>query len=214
MSSRALRKLQGPNLLEIASDDIEEEDLLVTSQNSGTKKKINAFNVLADSNDDEEDHASSDKEQISKDSQQENLDEKENVNASGNKSSNESRRKGKKKKKRGKKFEEDDLKKDEDDEFLLLNTSNSSISTGQPSSSLTDASMFTKPLLMVEHRNLNAENELCRKFGTKIVKGDRGRSNHRRIHRSTFLVKPRDNWPKVGKSGIQMKLMSSNNGSY
>lgn len=116
-------------------------------------KKLKSLQ-LVDSNDDEEDHASSDEEQISKDCQQENLDEKENVNASGNKSSNQSRRKGKKKKKRGKKFEEDDLKKDvscglwykisspyfyiiftlvskEDDEFLLLNTSNSSISTGK-----------------------------------------------------------------------------------
>lgn len=214
MSSRALRKLKGQDELEVAAEDLEEDDLLVSSQKSRRKNKnsserSNAFDVLLNGDDDcVVDELSEDDET---DGKPVNNDEKENQSSgTNNKPAARSKKKAKKKKKKGKTNDDSNVQKDEDDEFLSWESEVPSNLTG--ATSVNHDGMNTKPLLMIEHRNLNAENELCRKFGSRIVRGDRGRPNHRRTQRATWLINPRDNWPKVGKSGIQMKLLRIKDG--
>ncbi|XP_064466534.1 ribosome quality control complex subunit TCF25-like [Ornithodoros turicata] len=72
-----------------------------------------------------------------------------------------------------------------------------------------------KSLLNVDPRNLNAENEMKRIFGSKVVQAEqikkRGRS---RAHgRSTLLV-PGKNWSHIGKPGISMNLLETKGDTY
>lgn len=70
-----------------------------------------------------------------------------------------------------------------------------------------------KSLLMVQHKNLNASNEMKRMFGNRIVQAEQNkRRNPRggpRLFKSTWLVNPKENWPPVGKTGIYMNLVTN-----
>ncbi|XP_042196267.1 transcription factor 25 [Callorhinchus milii] len=71
----------------------------------------------------------------------------------------------------------------------------------------------TKPLLYVEHRNLNPENELKRYFGARAVLGDqRSKQRHRPLHRSMWLTAAKDTWPRYAKIGISMQLLETKGG--
>ncbi|KAJ7424214.1 spire type actin nucleation factor 2 [Willisornis vidua] len=60
----------------------------------------------------------------------------------------------------------------------------------------------SRPLLYVEHRNLNPENELKRYFGARAVLGDqRPRQRQRQYVRSTWLTAPKNTWPRYSKTG-------------
>uniref|UniRef100_W5K7P7 Transcription factor 25 (basic helix-loop-helix) n=1 Tax=Astyanax mexicanus TaxID=7994 RepID=W5K7P7_ASTMX len=72
-----------------------------------------------------------------------------------------------------------------------------------------------RPVLYVEHRNLNPENELKRYFGARAVLGDqRPRQRQRQFHRSTWMTAPKDTWPRFSKPGISMSLLESKNGLH
>ncbi|XP_072374164.1 ribosome quality control complex subunit TCF25 isoform X2 [Scyliorhinus torazame] len=72
----------------------------------------------------------------------------------------------------------------------------------------------TRPLLYVEHRNLNPETELKRYFGARAVLGDqRSKQRHRSLHRSTWLTTPKDTWPRYTKTGISMQLLETKGGA-
>ncbi|XP_069757961.1 ribosome quality control complex subunit TCF25 isoform X2 [Narcine bancroftii] len=72
----------------------------------------------------------------------------------------------------------------------------------------------TKPLLYVEHRNLNPETELKRYFGARAVLGEqRLRQRHRTLHRSTWLTTPKHDWPRYTKTGISMQLLETKGGT-
>ncbi|XP_062468943.1 ribosome quality control complex subunit TCF25 [Pezoporus occidentalis] len=71
----------------------------------------------------------------------------------------------------------------------------------------------SRPLLYVEHRNLNPENELKRYFGARTVLGDqRPRQRQRQHVRSTWLTVPKNTWPRYGKTGITMQLVDTRRG--
>ncbi|XP_078400571.1 ribosome quality control complex subunit TCF25 [Cetorhinus maximus] len=71
-----------------------------------------------------------------------------------------------------------------------------------------------RPLLYVEHRNLNPETELKRYFGARAVLGEqRSKQRHRSLHRSTWLTTPKDTWPRYTKTGISMQLLETKGGA-
>ncbi|XP_040427200.1 transcription factor 25 isoform X2 [Cygnus olor] len=71
----------------------------------------------------------------------------------------------------------------------------------------------SRPLLYVEHRNLNPENELKRYFGARAVLGDqRPRQRQRQYIRSTWLTVPKNTWPRYSKTGIAMQLVETRRG--
>ncbi|KFU85773.1 Transcription factor 25, partial [Chaetura pelagica] len=71
----------------------------------------------------------------------------------------------------------------------------------------------SRPLLYVEHRNLNPENELKRYFGARAVLGDqRPRPRQRQHVRSTWLTAPKNTWPRYSKTGITMQLVDTRRG--
>ncbi|MEE6499778.1 hypothetical protein FKM82_003582, partial [Ascaphus truei] len=71
----------------------------------------------------------------------------------------------------------------------------------------------TRPLLYVEHRNLNPETELKKYFGSRAVLGDqRPRHRQRPHHRSTWLTSPKNTWPRYSKTGITMRLLETRRG--
>ncbi|XP_040265495.1 transcription factor 25 [Bufo bufo] len=70
-----------------------------------------------------------------------------------------------------------------------------------------------RPLLYVEHRNLNPETELKKIFGSRAVMGDqRPRQRQRLHHRSTWLTSPKNTWPRFSKTGISMSLLETKRG--
>ncbi|NXE16897.1 TCF25 factor, partial [Lophotis ruficrista] len=70
-----------------------------------------------------------------------------------------------------------------------------------------------RPLLYVEHRNLNPENELKRYFGARAVLGDqRPRQRQRQYVRGMWLTSPKSTWPRYSKTGIAMQLVDSRRG--
>ncbi|XP_067905377.1 transcription factor 25 isoform X2 [Heterodontus francisci] len=72
----------------------------------------------------------------------------------------------------------------------------------------------TRPLLYVEHRNLNPETELKRYFGARAVLGEqRSKQRHRSLHRSMWLTTPKDTWPRYTKTGISMQLLEAKGGA-
>ncbi|XP_065065286.1 ribosome quality control complex subunit TCF25-like [Rhopilema esculentum] len=73
----------------------------------------------------------------------------------------------------------------------------------------------SRSILAVEHRNLNPENEMRKKFGSNVVGGERRRNAHRRQPaRSVWLVNPRPNWKPASKTGLTMKLLENKDGVY
>uniref|UniRef100_A0A8C8FV11 Transcription factor 25 n=1 Tax=Oncorhynchus tshawytscha TaxID=74940 RepID=A0A8C8FV11_ONCTS len=70
-----------------------------------------------------------------------------------------------------------------------------------------------RPVLYVEHRNLNPETELKRYFGARAVLGDqRPRQRQRQFHRSTWMTIPKNTWPRFSRPGISMTLLESRDG--
>ncbi|CAI8041377.1 Transcription factor 25 [Geodia barretti] len=71
----------------------------------------------------------------------------------------------------------------------------------------TESSPVPHSLLKVDRRFLNAENEMRRIFGSKVVRGDQVRQKaHRKVHlRPTVLATPKDTWPKIEKLGLTMQ---------
>ncbi|XP_053127480.1 transcription factor 25 [Hemicordylus capensis] len=71
----------------------------------------------------------------------------------------------------------------------------------------------SRPLLYIEHRNLNPETELKRYFGTRAVLGDqRPRQRQRQYIRSTWLTVPKNTWPRHSKTGLCMELLETKRG--
>ncbi|XP_017885191.1 transcription factor 25 [Ceratina calcarata] len=74
-------------------------------------------------------------------------------------------------------------------------------------------------ILMVQHKHLNAYNELKRIFGSKTVQADQRRNRGRLGHlRKTWLVSAKDRWSRFTKYGLSMSLdhtmKSTNNIQY
>ncbi|NXD97642.1 TCF25 factor, partial [Chaetorhynchus papuensis] len=119
----------------------------------------------------------------------------------------------KKKKKRktkknaaGETVEDNDL---EDIDSLLERIEDPGLAPQSQGGIITDS----RPLLYVEHRNLNPENELKRYFGARAVLGDqRPRQRQRQYVRSMWLTAPKNTWPRYSKTGITMQLLDTRRG--
>ncbi|XP_020643959.3 ribosome quality control complex subunit TCF25 [Pogona vitticeps] len=124
-------------------------------------------------------------------------------------------RKKKKKRKNKKNASGDIMHPGEDDntediESILVRIQNSNGPSCQNESRIfTDS----RPLLYIEHRNLNPETELKRYFGARAVLGDqRPRQRQRQYVRSTWLAVPKNTWPRHSKTGLSMALLDSKRG--
>ncbi|NXT79183.1 TCF25 factor, partial [Zapornia atra] len=125
--------------------------------------------------------------------------------------SNKPRKKKKKRKTKktspGETLEDDDL--GDIDSLLGKTEGTNGLSQQTQSGVITDH----RPLLYVEHRNLNPENELKRYFGARAVLGDqRPRQRQRHNARGTWLTTPKDTWPRYSKTGITMQLLDTRRG--
>nr|XP_030138347.3 transcription factor 25 [Taeniopygia guttata] len=124
--------------------------------------------------------------------------------------SNKPRKKKKKRKTKknsaGETVEDNDL---EDIESLLERIEDPGLAPQSQGGISTDS----RPLLYVEHRNLNPENELKRYFGARAVLGDqRPRQRQRQYVRSMWLTAPKNTWPRYSKTGITMQLLDNRRG--
>ncbi|XP_039931504.1 ribosome quality control complex subunit TCF25 [Hirundo rustica] len=124
--------------------------------------------------------------------------------------SNKPRKKKKKRKTKknsaGETVEENDL---EDIDSLLERIEDPGLAPQSQGGITTDS----RPLLYVEHRNLNPENELKRYFGARAVLGDqRPRQRQRQYVRSMWLTAPKNTWPRYSKTGITMQLLDTRRG--
>ncbi|XP_063332767.1 transcription factor 25 [Pelmatolapia mariae] len=122
--------------------------------------------------------------------------------------------KKKKKKKKTKVTSEDGQEAAADDniDLLLENLEQSNgLSLQNDNSGVSDR----RPVLHVEHRNLNPETELKRYFGARAVLGDqRPRQRNRQFHRSTWMTSPKDSWPRFSRPGISMTLLETKDGIH
>lgn len=126
-------------------------------------------------------------------------------------SANKPRKKKKKRKNKrtaaGETPEDDDL--EDIDSILEKMEDSSGLSYETKSGVIADS----RPLLYVEHRNLNPETELKRYFGARAVLGDqRPRQRQRPYIRSTWLTAPKNTWPRYSKTGIAMRLLETRRG--
>ncbi|NXD30601.1 TCF25 factor, partial [Spelaeornis formosus] len=124
--------------------------------------------------------------------------------------SNKPRKKKKKKKTKknsaGETVEDNDL---EDIDSLLERIEDPRLAPQSQGGIATDS----RPLLYVEHRNLNPENELKRYFGARAVLGDqRPRQRQRQYIRSMWLTAPKNTWPRYSRTGITMQLLDTRRG--
>ncbi|KAM7446044.1 Transcription factor25 [Porites harrisoni] len=229
MSSRVLRKLQGDKELEILHNEEEEEDELnFTSAKSKKKQKVavNPFDLL---NVDDEQSA----EDSQDDQEEENLKETaENCVAEEKPSSTEpaekqgAKKKRKKKKKKGK-GETENGKVTNNGKNSIDGAKNKEVKNSAETEKQveipapvatfgqsTSRSLYTKPLLGVEHRHLNAENEMKKRFGSHVVRAENRhrRAHHRVYHHSSRLVTPKPTWPRMGATGISMNIRDSKHG--
>ncbi|KAM4018207.1 ribosome quality control complex subunit TCF25 [Anomaloglossus baeobatrachus] len=100
---------------------------------------------------------------------------------------------------------------DEDIDSILEKIENTNGIAQQVQSNGSNAE--SRPLLYVEHRNLNPETELKKFFGSRAVMGDqRPRQRQRLHHRSTWLTSPKNAWPRFSKTGITMSLLETKRG--
>ncbi|XP_028931205.1 transcription factor 25 [Ornithorhynchus anatinus] len=126
---------------------------------------------------------------------------------SGNKLRKKKKKQKNKKTTGGQTLEGDGL---EDIDRILEKIEDSSELSNQPQIGVITES---RPLLYVEHRNLNPETELKRYFGARAVLGDqRPRQRQRQYHHSTWLTAPKDTWPRYSKTGIVMRLLEMKRG--
>jgi hypothetical protein len=66
-----------------------------------------------------------------------------------------------------------------------------------------------KAVLQVESKYLNAENELKRMFGAKIVNAEKSKRDHKKFlsAKNVSIVSYKPNWPKYLKNGLVMRVL-------
>ncbi|XP_053555343.1 transcription factor 25 isoform X2 [Bombina bombina] len=230
MSRRALRKLRGEHRGQEEPEGPEsEEEIAKVPQaqqrsHKGSRKLLeerglnNPFQLITDLDfDDQSDTGGVNQSRLSEEE-----DKTENVFDSLEKteiSQASSKLKKKRKKKKGKKCVNTEPQPDVDLEGSAnLGDINSILEDIENSNGVTfptqnSGNTDVRPLLYVEHRNLNPETELKKFFGSRAVLGDqRPRQRQRPHHRSTWLTTIKNTWPRYSKTGITMSLLESKRG--
>lgn len=209
MSSRALRKLHGNQDLDIIKngqntdeEEEEEHESLVTCKKKN-RKPINPFLLLGEEEDEHHSEENNEEDAVAPDQ----TSKPEVQEGATNKK--------KKKKKRKKKKSAEKEVDNEDDEIeasikevnrILENSGHGAESLIMRVDTVNDSQ---KALLMVEHKNLNPDNELKRIFGSRVVQAESSRRRQRNMpmrRRTSWLATPKDTWPHIGKTGLTMSL--------
>lgn len=70
--------------------------------------------------------------------------------------------------------------------------------------------MRAKSILQIEPKYLNAENELKRMFGARIVNAEKAKRDHKKflITKNVSIVSLKPNWPKYLKNGLVMRILN------
>ncbi|NXC84138.1 TCF25 factor, partial [Cercotrichas coryphoeus] len=141
-----------------------------------------------------------------RDGQREGQEQPDQTLATSNKPRKKKKKRKTKKNSAGETVEDNDL---EDIDSLLERIEDPRLAPQSQGGTTTDS----RPLLYVEHRNLNPENELKRYFGARAVLGDqRPRQRQRQYVRSMWLTAPKNTWPRYSKTGITMQLLDTRRG--
>ncbi|CAI8041366.1 Transcription factor 25, partial [Geodia barretti] len=211
MSSRAFRRLnRDADVIRISENaeegkELEEEPEFISV---ACKKKTPAANPFALLNE-------------SDDAEDESEDKEEELNTLPSKVAKKPRKKKKRRKARVAKEEPEPLDSDQesgDEVDVAVREVNKLLGEvgkerrgereeGEGEGEETESSPVPHSLLKVDRRFLNAENEMRRIFGSKVVRGDQVRQKaHRKVHlRPTVLATPKDTWPKIEKLGLTMQ---------
>ncbi|MCJ8733620.1 hypothetical protein PDJAM_G00225710 [Pangasius djambal] len=239
MSSRALRRLKGKQRgqedisirdlkltdgegkgveleeeEEQEEEEEEEEEVLQPAKSSNRKAKkksknqkniSNIYELIGEAADTDGNKTPSDEESIPAPGNQEKSDSNE-------KTSNKKKKKKKKRKKASAADAlEEPVKGDDIDALLETIEKQNGLSVQSEDGGVSG----NRPVLYVEHRNLNPETELKRYFGARAVLGDqRPRQRLRQFHRSTWMTSPKDTWARFSRPGISMSLLESKDGLH
>nr|CAD7267858.1 unnamed protein product [Timema shepardi] len=202
MSSRVLRKLQGDKDFPNKLVDEKNSDLDSDLENNGAKKKkplnVNRFNLLT-----QQSHSESEVKEDDDHETEVSLDVREPMEEGHDAS------RRKKKKKRRKKVETKASRRSSEDNMEADDIYDLPLDPEMPESSqlpsMESASSINE-LLQVTRKSLNPNTELKKKFGSRIVEGERSKRRGRGYVKSSWLVSPRDNWPPATKIGIHTHL--------
>lgn len=208
MSSRALKKLTNKkdelkeldriNKLAIGSDEQESEDEIVVPY---VPNKFSLLDEASCGDDSKNESSSNDENQVKV------------IEA----------KKGKKKKQKQKKkeaaanaynFISTQIDEKDDDELISETISENSLLNESNSKNLF---LATKKLFQIESKFLNADNEMIRMFGAKIVQGEklnaRNKHNQRGASKLQFkqnaIVVKKPTWPEFRRHGLSMKLVKN-----
>ncbi|XP_025115412.1 transcription factor 25-like isoform X1 [Pomacea canaliculata] len=212
MSNRALKKLQPqtdayslPDVDLLDNTDVT-DDLPCHSRKGKQKKPANLFAVLMENGDEDKDN--------------EPVDEAsgacERIEDGSTNSGKKKRPKKKKKKKQDVTHEvstspvevEDEVEASIQEVNRILGNSGFSLEDSSKEANV-ELSLTLKALLSVEYKNLNADAEMRKIFGSHVVQAEHGRGRHRNrtSQRSGRLVQPKENWPVFGRTGLSMTMM-------
>uniref|UniRef100_A0A9J7X989 Transcription factor 25 (basic helix-loop-helix) n=2 Tax=Cyprinus carpio TaxID=7962 RepID=A0A9J7X989_CYPCA len=211
MSSRALRRLKGEqraqaalNALKLTDED--EEEQMKSDETAHKQKNIsNIFELIGEADVDVS---------VSDEETAERLIDRKQEGAPLEKDAVKDEKSNKKKKKKKKKtlaeIGRDDLSVGDDIDAFLETLEKKK---GMSYQSADHIATENRPVLYVEHRNLNPETELKRYFGARAVLGDqRSKQRQRQFHRCTWMTIFKDTWPRFSRPGISMSLVESKDG--
>ena len=118
------------------------------------------------------------------------------------------KKKGKKKKAKQQQQQLDADEEDmEDDDFLLAQAQSLNGHSGLSPAKQTKPISPTKNVLYLEQKSLNADNELKKIFGSRVVQaaGQKNKKARGRAYvKSTWLINAKDNWSQIRKTGIKL----------
>ncbi|KAI8642380.1 transcriptional repressor TCF25-domain-containing protein [Parasitella parasitica] len=211
MSSRALRRLQKEQIQDIvpkkdqetdeepSNSEVDEEDV-----QDVLIKQINPFDLLNESDDgiEEVEEDDEDKKDIKE------------LEPIIEKNHNKARKSKKKTKKRGNKNENsttgnDDISMKELDKVLKQLGKTSPKGATDKQSLNTEES---RQLLSVNYRNLDAQAEMKRLFGSHVVNSENRSSQGRVLKKSKFTT-PKSDWPPYKRNGLSMEVVETKDGN-
>ncbi|KAI9286552.1 transcriptional repressor TCF25-domain-containing protein [Umbelopsis sp. AD052] len=223
MSSRALRKLQKDqglaHLAETLSsrsdeNDVNDESDVETETATSSKPAKNLFDLLDEGNDEEE-----------VENEQEEEEPLQPVAAVSSSKKKNKKKKGKKLQKvqnvdsqlsspatPSKKSDVGEMTLEELDQ-LLQNETKGYAGAGPTQSAIsTNAAADLRQSLSVETKYLDADAEMKRMFGSKVVNKEMRERSHGRVLKKTRLATPKVDWSPYSQQGLSMKIMDSQAG--
>ncbi|XP_077104247.1 ribosome quality control complex subunit TCF25 isoform X3 [Siphateles boraxobius] len=211
MSSRALRRLKGEQRAQAAlhalklteEDDKEEDEQMKTNTQTAHKQKniSNIFELIGEA---DVDVCPSDEEPA------EGINDRQQGAPMGKDAVKNEKSKKKKKKKSPAENGKDNLGTGDNIDAILETLEKSK---GLSHRSTDNSASEHRPVLYVEHRNLNPETELKKYFGARAVLGDqRSKQRQRQFHRCSWMTVYKDTWPRFSRPGISMSLVESKDG--